>query len=109
MRGALIQILITNSFNRYILDMPIVYASLESGDDDWKARWTDMHSVLVLALQRVWTCVRNILCNDAPEGHVPDETSEDENMTTKDILSYSWRALKEARYGVCVCNLASVY
>ncbi|TID14586.1 HEAT repeat protein-like protein [Venturia nashicola] len=81
---------------RYILDMPIVYASLESGDSDWKSRWTKMHSVLVLALQRVWTCVRSILCNDAPEGYVPNETAEEENMTTKDILSYSWRALKEA-------------
>ncbi|KAE9992852.1 hypothetical protein EG327_007479 [Venturia inaequalis] len=82
---------------RYIIDMPIVYASLERSDGEWKARWTNIHSVLVLALQRVWTCVRNILCNDAPEGHVPDDTTvEDENMTTKDILSYSWRALKEA-------------
>ncbi|QDS74834.1 hypothetical protein FKW77_002765 [Venturia effusa] len=80
---------------RYILDMPVIYASLEE-DIDWKARWTDMHSVLVLALQKVWGCVRGVLCNDAPEGHVPDETAEDENMTTKDILSYSWRALRES-------------
>lgn len=90
--------------------MPIVYASLERSDGEWKARWTNIHSVLVLALQRVWTCVRNILCNDAPEGHVPDDTTvEDENMTTKDILSYSWRALKEARYVVCVCIFAPPY
>lgn len=99
----------TNSCNRYILDMPSVYASLEHDGGDWKARWTDMHSVLVLALQRVWTCVRDILCNDAPEGHVPDETSEDENMTTKDILSYSWRALKESRYATNISIFAPLY
>jgi hypothetical protein len=52
---------------------------------------------MVLAQQRVWTGVPDVLCQDAPEGYVPDETAEDEGITTKDILSYSWRALKEAR------------
>jgi len=47
----------------------------------------------------VWEGVKTALCNDAPEGYVPEDVEEvDEVATTKDILSYSWRALKEARY-----------
>ena len=56
-----------------------------------------MHKRVIAALRNVWETVRPILCNDAPEGHVPEEVEEDVNLTTKDILSYSWRALKEAR------------
>jgi hypothetical protein len=40
--------------------------------------------------------VKDVLCNDAPEGYIPDEVNDEVNITTKDILSYSWRALKEA-------------
>ena len=46
--------------------------------------------------QVVWSCVYGTLCNDAPEGFVPDELDE-EDVGTKDVLSYSWRALKESR------------
>jgi hypothetical protein len=53
---------------------------------------------LVNLLQAVWEVVRDVLCNDAPEGHVPNELEHDSSLTYKDILSYSWRALKEARY-----------
>jgi hypothetical protein len=83
---------------RYILDTPNCYSLISAGDEACKTRWSDLHTNLVLALQRVWACVRDVLCNDAPEGYVPDEAAEDEGITTKDILSYSWRALKEARY-----------
>ena len=31
------------------------------------------------------------------EGHVPEDMEEEPDLTTKDILSYSWRGLKEAR------------
>jgi len=50
-------------------------------------------------LSRVWYCVRPILCNDAPEGHIPEDLDPESDIDTKDILSYSWRALREARYG----------
>ncbi|KAF4553253.1 putative death-receptor fusion protein [Elsinoe fawcettii] len=44
-----------------------------------------------------WKCVRPVLCNDAPEGYMPAEVEEaDLDLDTKDILSFSWRALKEA-------------
>ena len=39
-----------------------------------------------------------MLCSDAPEGHVLEELEDELEINTKDILSYSWRALKEARF-----------
>lgn len=42
--------------------------------------------------------VQDVLCSDAPEGH---DTSEDDlieqDIGTKDTLSFCWRALKESR------------
>lgn len=61
---------------------------------------------MLKSLDDVWHCVRGILCNDAPEGHIPDELDEDVELDTKDVLSYSWRALKEARF---VLQLLPVY
>jgi hypothetical protein len=63
-----------------------------------QAIWSSLHKRIIRAVENVWKCVRSVLCNDAPEGHVPDDVEEDVNLTTKDVLSYSWRALKEARY-----------
>ncbi|KAK5006117.1 hypothetical protein LTR60_006059, partial [Cryomyces antarcticus] len=40
--------------------------------------------------------VKDVLCDDAPEGHVPDDFDEEDEITTKDISSYCWRAVKEA-------------
>jgi hypothetical protein len=46
-------------------------------------------------LREVWIVVKPILCNDAPEGYIPEEL-EDSPESTKESLSYCWRALKEA-------------
>ena len=51
---------------------------------------------LVACLHRVWEVVRPVLCNDAPEGYIPDNADDLQGLTTKDVLSYSWRALKES-------------
>ena len=51
---------------------------------------------LVDCLYRVWEIVKPVLCNDAPEGYVPDDTDELQDVTSKDTLSYCWRALKES-------------
>jgi hypothetical protein len=50
------------------------------------------------SFETLWSCVKNTLCADAPEGHVPEDLEEEMSLDTKEILSYSWRALKEARY-----------
>ena len=39
---------------------------------------------------------QSVLCADAPEGHVPEDFDEEASLDTKEILSYSWRGLKEA-------------
>ncbi|SMY23097.1 unnamed protein product [Zymoseptoria tritici ST99CH_1A5] len=44
---------------------------------------------------QVWNIVKPILCDDAPEGFVPDAL-EMSPESTKETLSYCWRALKEA-------------
>lgn len=46
---------------------------------------------------RIWHEVKPVLCVDSPEGHT-DEPAEDLGVGPKDILSYSWRALRESRY-----------
>lgn len=57
-----------------------------------------VHHRLQECFHSVWSCVKDTLCNDAPEGYMPDELDEEDSVGTKDILSYSWRALKESRY-----------
>jgi hypothetical protein len=47
---------------------------------------------------RIWKSVKDILCNDSPEGHLPQELDEVEAVDTKDVLSYSFRAIHESRY-----------
>lgn len=46
---------------------------------------------------KVWQAVKPVLCVDSPEGHT-DEPADDLMVGPKDILSYSWRSLRESRY-----------
>ncbi|KAI0440175.1 putative death-receptor fusion protein-domain-containing protein [Xylaria telfairii] len=46
--------------------------------------------------QRVWRTVSYILCDDSPEGHLPEELQQIEGLDTKDLLSYSFRAVHES-------------
>lgn len=52
---------------------------------------------LMICSERVWAAVRDILCDDSPEGHLPEDLEEVDGLDTKDILSYSFRAVHEAR------------
>lgn len=45
---------------------------------------------------RIWTAVEEVLCNDSPEGHLPTDVEEMDVIDTKDILSYSFRAIHES-------------
>ena len=58
--------------------------------------YAQLHARIERLLQHVWTVVQPTLCDDAPEGHVPDEMDDMPDISTKDILSYCWRSLKEA-------------
>lgn len=61
-----------------------------------KESYSELHDRIGGLLQHVWTVVKPTLCDDAPEGHVPEDMDDAPDISTKDILSYCWRALKEA-------------
>ncbi|KAF7591447.1 hypothetical protein BBP40_001550 [Aspergillus hancockii] len=57
--------------------------------------WKSVHARILSLCDRIWNEVKPVLCIDSPEGHT-DEPIEDLAVGPKDILSYSWRALREA-------------
>lgn len=62
---------------------------------DQSSAGIELQSRLFGYLFEVWEVVKPILCNDAPEGYIPEELEESPE-STKESLSYCWRALKEA-------------
>ncbi|RYP50459.1 hypothetical protein DL768_004051 [Monosporascus sp. mg162] len=50
----------------------------------------------ITCCDRIWKAVRHILCDDSPEGHLPEELEEVEGLDTKGLLSYSFRAIHES-------------
>ncbi|KAI1821781.1 hypothetical protein F4861DRAFT_517444 [Xylaria intraflava] len=50
----------------------------------------------IVCCQRIWQAVQHILCDDSPEGHLPEELQQVEGLDTKDLLSYSFRAIHES-------------
>ncbi|KAK5698319.1 hypothetical protein LTR17_023761 [Elasticomyces elasticus] len=40
--------------------------------------------------------VKPVLCDDAPEGYMAEDAEETDEVSTKDTLSYCWRALRES-------------
>ncbi|KAF2657203.1 hypothetical protein K491DRAFT_756956 [Lophiostoma macrostomum CBS 122681] len=81
---------------RYIFDQSTFYVDIVAQAENEIRFWKDVHSRIHTCFRQLWSCVWHVLCADAPEGHVPDEIDEEANIDTKEILSYSWRALKEA-------------
>ncbi|KAH7188835.1 putative death-receptor fusion protein-domain-containing protein [Fusarium flagelliforme] len=55
-----------------------------------------LQDTLISCCERVWAAVRDILCDDSPEGHLPQELEEVDGLDTKDVLSYSFRSVHEA-------------
>lgn len=82
---------------RYIVDHDSFYNTLSTADSEVFGRWSNAHGEILDNIEIFWDCIQHILCTDAPEGHVPDEIDEEASLDTKEILSYSWRGLKEAR------------
>lgn len=83
---------------RYIVDNDTFYEDVTRMDANVFPEWRTIHDELLHSFEALWSCVQDSLCADAPEGHVPDEMEEEMSLDTKEILSYSWRGLKEARY-----------
>ncbi|KAF3769930.1 hypothetical protein M406DRAFT_246934 [Cryphonectria parasitica EP155] len=46
--------------------------------------------------RRIWEVVSYVVCDDSPEGHLPEELEEIEGLDTKGLLSYSFRAAHES-------------
>ena len=59
--------------------------------------WIDLQSRMIGCCTRIWAAVKNVLCNDSPEGHLPQDFDEIDILDTKDVLSYSFRAVHESR------------
>ncbi|PFH59075.1 hypothetical protein XA68_12840 [Ophiocordyceps unilateralis] len=57
---------------------------------------TALQSDLVSLCERLWNAVRDVLCFDSPEGHLPQGLEEIEGLETKSLLSFSFRAVNEA-------------
>ncbi|KAI9723327.1 MAG: hypothetical protein M1812_001210 [Candelaria pacifica] len=79
---------------RSILDRPGFYAT--SGTSSAVFAWRSLHQRILRCCERVWECVRYVLCNDSPEGFMLEDADSEVDVGTKGILSWAWRALKEA-------------
>ncbi|KAI1004258.1 hypothetical protein K3495_g3956 [Podosphaera aphanis] len=55
-----------------------------------------LQNAIVDTCSRIWLVVKPVLCNDSPEGHLPEEFEELDTIDTKDVLSYSFRAIHES-------------
>ena len=76
---------------RYALEQ--ILNSASTGEEQ---KFEKMFSRLELTVLHTWRSVRHLLCNDAPEGFMPEEMEDDASLTTRDVLSYAWRGLKES-------------
>ncbi|KAH7408541.1 putative death-receptor fusion protein-domain-containing protein [Phaeosphaeria sp. MPI-PUGE-AT-0046c] len=81
---------------RYIVDHDDFYDTSSTCTTETFGQWSNAHGEILDNIEIFWNCVQHILCTDAPEGHVPEEIDEESSLDTKEILSYSWRGLKEA-------------
>ncbi|KAI1467217.1 putative death-receptor fusion protein-domain-containing protein [Daldinia caldariorum] len=71
------------------------FSSMKFSKEDLEAL-AEIQDRAVICCQRIWQTVRHVLCDDSPEGHLPEELEEVEGLDTKDLLSYSFRAIHES-------------
>jgi hypothetical protein len=76
--------------------------SKDSYSHDELQTLTALQNRAIDCCNRVWQTVKHVLCDDSPEGHLPEELEEVEGLDTKDLLSYSFRAIHESRFGLCI-------
>ncbi|KAL3463956.1 putative death-receptor fusion protein-domain-containing protein [Aspergillus heterothallicus] len=80
---------------RYIVSSPNFYTFVSSEISPGFRNWRTIHNRISDICDRVWDEVKPQLCIDSPEGHAAEDI-EDLEVGPKDILSYSWRALRES-------------
>ncbi|KAA8564146.1 hypothetical protein EYC84_012123 [Monilinia fructicola] len=77
----------------------IDFSRNDSEDDEFsriRKEWEELQSRIITSCSSIWDAVKDILCNDSPEGHIPEDVDDDESIDTKDVLSYSFRAIHES-------------
>ncbi|KAI4846217.1 hypothetical protein E4T44_05183 [Aureobasidium sp. EXF-8845] len=79
---------------RYIIEKSGFYQMMSS-DLAALSRLQIVFTRLYVIFEALWECVHDTLCNDTTEGIAAEEL-EEEDIGTKDVLSYSWRGLKES-------------
>ena len=79
---------------RYIISRTDYVRSLDVSLDEWR----DFDRRIFFICSEVWEVVRDVLCFDAPEGHeISEDDCNEQDIGTKDTLSFCWRALRESR------------
>ncbi|KAI9702424.1 MAG: hypothetical protein M1836_000903 [Candelina mexicana] len=79
---------------RSIFDRAGFYSTL--GTVSMISLWRSLHQRIIRCCETLWERVRYVLCNDSPEGFLLEDAESEMSVGTKDILSWAWRALKEA-------------
>ncbi|KAL1953304.1 hypothetical protein VTO42DRAFT_3034 [Malbranchea cinnamomea] len=77
---------------RYIVGTPNFHAIVSTNST--MPAWRVFHERIVTLCDRVWDAVRPVLCVDSPE--CEQDTSNEQVVGPKDMLSCSWRALRES-------------
>ncbi|KAJ5908778.1 Armadillo-like helical [Penicillium taxi] len=77
---------------RQIVLMPSFHSYLTQ---EGSIAWRSVHDRIVAICDKVWQQVKPFLCDDSPEGN-SDDLNEELSVGPKDILSYSWRSLRES-------------
>jgi hypothetical protein len=70
--------------------------------------WEILINRMICLCQLVWQKVRAPLCVDSPENE-DDEVSEEVSAESKDLLTYSWRALRDSSLLVCAILNAPMF
>lgn len=80
--------------DRYIVSRIDYFESLNVSLDEWEL----INKRIASICSGVWDVVKKILCSDAPEGYdINEDEFIEQEIGTKDALSFCWRALKESR------------
>ena len=83
---------------RYVIDQHDFYSNIANAENGTFEEWKRVHRDILASMEPLWAAIYHTLCADAPEGYIPDAMEDQAGLNTKEVLSYSWRALKEARY-----------